>query len=218
MLQMRLQDEANQRLLGVMQANAERGAEMVKPGALVRQRHRRSRVAIQSKHLIREIVKIMEETFPTFHMPEALWATIGDATQLQQVLMNLCVNARDAMLSGGELTIMAENQATDEIYAGMLRGARAGNFVAVTVTDTGRIPLKSSTGSSTRSSPPKSRAGHRARTGYGSRHRHRSRRFITVESKLGREQNSKYTCPPTKRRDRTRWKKDILRFLSGPAK
>jgi two-component system, cell cycle sensor histidine kinase and response regulator CckA len=99
-------------------------------------------VTIQSKHLIREIVKIMEEAFPKsirikHHLSEALWATIGDATQLQQVLMNLCVNARDAMPSGGELTIVAENQAVDEIYAGMLRGARAGNFVAVTVTDTG---------------------------------------------------------------------------------
>jgi hypothetical protein len=52
-------------------------------------------------------------------------------------MMNLCVNARDAMPNGGELTIEVENQAIDEIYAGTLRGARAGNFVVVTVTDTG---------------------------------------------------------------------------------
>jgi len=141
-LQMRLQDEANQRLLGVMQANAERGAEMVNQVLSFAKGIGGARVTIQPKHLIREIVKIMEETFPKsirikHQLSEALWATIGDATQLQQVLMNLCVNARDAMPSGGELTIVAENQAVDEIYAGMLRGARAGNFVAVTVTDTG---------------------------------------------------------------------------------
>ena len=126
MLQMRLQDEANQRLLGVMHASAERGAEMISQVLSFAKGISGARVTIQPKHLIREIVKIMEETFPEsirikHHLSEALWATIGDATQLQQVLMNLCVNARDAMPSGGELTIVAENQAVDEIYAGMLQ-------------------------------------------------------------------------------------------------
>jgi PAS domain S-box-containing protein len=142
MLQMRLQDEANQRLLGVMQANAERGAEMVKQVLSFAKGAGGERVTIQPKHLIREIVKVMEETFPKSiriiqGLSEGLWATTGDATQLQQVMMNLCVNARDAMTNGGELTIVAENQAIDEIYAGMLRGASVGNFVVVTITDTG---------------------------------------------------------------------------------
>jgi PAS domain S-box-containing protein len=142
MLQMRLQDEANQRLLGVMLTNAERGAEMIKQILSFAKGVSGERVAIQPKHLIREIVKVAEETFPkslriTQRISESLWTTSGDATQLQQVLMNLCVNARDAMPSGGELTIVAENQAIDEIYAGMLRGAYAGNFIVVTVTDTG---------------------------------------------------------------------------------
>ncbi len=56
---------------------------------------------------------------------------------IQQVLMNLCVNARDAMPNGGELMIQAENQILDEIYAGMLPGAYAGKFIVITVTDTG---------------------------------------------------------------------------------
>ncbi len=57
--------------------------------------------------------------------------------------MNLCVNARDAMSQGGELMIEAENQALDEMHAGMLRGASAGNHIAITVTDTGEgIPLE----------------------------------------------------------------------------
>jgi PAS domain S-box-containing protein len=142
MLQMRMEDEANHRLLGVMQANAERGAEMIKQVLSFAKGVGGERVAIQPKHLIREIVKVAEETFPksiriTQRISEALWATTGDATQLHQVLMNLCLNARDAMPQGGALTIEAGNQSLDEIYAGMLRGAQAGNFVVVTVTDTG---------------------------------------------------------------------------------
>ena len=142
MLQMRMEDEANQRLLGVMQASAQRGAEMINQVLSFAKGAAGARVTLQPKHLIREIVKVVEETFPKSirlkrSVSEGLWATIGDATQLQQVLMNLCVNARDAMPSGGELTIEAENQAIDEIYAGMLRGSHAGNFIVVTVTDTG---------------------------------------------------------------------------------
>ena len=89
------------------------------------------------------------------------------------------------MPQGGALTIEAENHTLDEIYAGMLKGP-AGKYVVITIADTGRASrLKSLTGSSTRFSPPKSRAGARARlatvqgivTSHGG--------FITVESRLG---------------------------------
>ena len=72
-----------------------------------------------------------------FHTPADLWTIIGDPTQLHQVLLNLCVNARDAMPKGGELSIHMENMMFDEIYAGMNPEAQAGPYVRIKVTDTG---------------------------------------------------------------------------------
>jgi hypothetical protein len=60
-----------------------------------------------------------------------------DATQFTQVLMNLCVNARDAMPNGGELLLRLENLVVDDHYARMHPPAKPGRYVAVTVSDTG---------------------------------------------------------------------------------
>jgi PAS domain S-box-containing protein len=142
MLQMRLEDEPSRRLLEVMRTNAERGAEMIKQLLSFARGTAGERMLIQPKHLIREIVGIAQETFPRSirieqRLSEGLWAINGDATQLHQAMMNLCVNARDAMPNGGALTIEAENQTLDEIYAGMLTGASPGKYVVITITDTG---------------------------------------------------------------------------------
>ena len=61
----------------------------------------------------------------------------ADATQMHQVLMNLCVNARDAMPEGGAISIQAENSFVDENYARMHIDAKAGRFVVINVSDTG---------------------------------------------------------------------------------
>jgi CheY-like chemotaxis protein len=66
-----------------------------------------------------------------------LWIILGDATQLHQALMNLCVNARDAMPEGGRLTIAAGNITLDESFAQMTPGAAPGPYVRLRVTDTG---------------------------------------------------------------------------------
>jgi CheY-like chemotaxis protein len=66
-----------------------------------------------------------------------LWPVRADPGQLEQVLVNLAVNARDAMRGGGTLTIAADNLATDEDYAATRPGVRPGRYVRMSVSDTG---------------------------------------------------------------------------------
>jgi signal transduction histidine kinase len=70
-------------------------------------------------------------------MPADLWPVSTDATQINQVLLNLCVNARDAMPDGGRLDLCAENVRLDEQHAGLVPDAKPGPYVMIQLTDTG---------------------------------------------------------------------------------
>jgi CheY-like chemotaxis protein len=72
-----------------------------------------------------------------------MWTIMGDPTQVHQILLNLCVNARDAMPTGGTLTVGVQNTTLDEHYVAMNPQAKAGRFVRISVVDTGTgIPQK----------------------------------------------------------------------------
>jgi nitrogen-specific signal transduction histidine kinase len=142
MLQNKFPDEDSQRLLQMLQASAERGAGLVKQVLSFARGVEGERITLQPRHLIREIVKILKDTLPKsisvdFSADDNLWAVSGDATQLHQVLMNFCVNARDAMAGGGRLTILAENVYIDDNYARMNIEARPGRYVRIKIVDTG---------------------------------------------------------------------------------
>ena len=137
-----LKDADSVRMLNIVEGSAERGAGIVKQVLTFARGVEGERVLLQPKHLISELSKIMAQTFPRnidiqTNLPTELWTISGDATQLHQVLLNLCVNARDAMPDGGTLDVAAENVTVDEQLARMNPGAQLGAHVVLRVGDTG---------------------------------------------------------------------------------
>ncbi|MDP3716909.1 MAG: PAS domain S-box protein [Acidobacteriota bacterium] len=132
----------NTEILNTLQISAVRGADLVKQVLSFARGVTGDRVSVAFSHLMRDLVKVMRDTFPKsidVHLESAhdLWSVTGDPTQLHQVFLNLCVNARDAMPHGGRLQLSMENVVLDDIYTALNPDAQAGAFVVVTVADSG---------------------------------------------------------------------------------
>jgi PAS domain S-box-containing protein len=131
-----------EKLLAIVESSAERGASIVKQVLTFARGADGDRVLLQPVFLVQEMAKIAQETFPKSiairtAYPEDLWTIVANPTQLHQILLNLCINARDAMPGGGMLTISTENFPVDEHYASMTLGAKTGPHVLLEVSDTG---------------------------------------------------------------------------------
>jgi PAS domain S-box-containing protein len=135
-------DDKIEQVLNMIQKSAERGGNMVEQVLAFARGVEGERVALQLDGIVEEIHGITDETFPESIAVETdvagdLPRVIGDATQIQQVLMNLCVNARDAMPEGGTLTIDAEAVTLTEADAERNIDAEPGSYVCIRVRDTG---------------------------------------------------------------------------------
>ncbi|NER20615.1 MAG: response regulator [Symploca sp. SIO1C2] len=135
-------DDRSQQWLEILENNTKRGADLVKQVVSFARGIKGDHTIVQVRHLLGEIRQIAQETFPKLikiktDIPPNLWTVSGDATQLHQVFMNLCVNARDALTDGGTLSISGQNLAIDEHYARMNLDAQVGLYIVITVADTG---------------------------------------------------------------------------------
>ena len=141
-LQMKTSDQESLSLLHTLESCAQRGADLVRQVLSFARGVEGQRVPIDLPLLGHDIEKIITETFPkkidfNLHLAPDLRTIVGDTTQLHQVLMNLCVNARDAMPTGGQITLEMENAILDDVYARMNAEAKPGAYVLIKVTDTG---------------------------------------------------------------------------------
>ena len=135
-------EKAGEPWLSIIRENTTRGADLIRQVLTFARGVEGERVNVQLRHLIKDLVKILGETLPKtitvkYDIEPELDLVSADPTQIHQVLMNLTLNARDAMPSGGSLTIKAQNASIDENYARMNIEAEPGNYVLLTVEDTG---------------------------------------------------------------------------------
>jgi signal transduction histidine kinase len=138
LLRRKFSDSGADQVLEAIQLSALRGADLVRQILYFARGAEGKRMAVKPQRVVSEIFKIARDTFPKnislhCHIAPDLWAIWGDPTQFHQVLLNLVVNARDAMPDGGTLSIFAENCT----HPGTAEAAATGPAVLVRVKDSG---------------------------------------------------------------------------------
>lgn len=142
LLRMTSRDERSKAVLSTIETSARRGADMVKQILSFARGLEGERMVINVRHIIQDMQNLVQDTFPKeivfrAELDAVLPLFSGDHTQVHQVLLNLCVNARDAMPKGGTLTVTATSLQVDDNYAAMTPGSAPGRYLMIKVTDTG---------------------------------------------------------------------------------
>jgi PAS domain S-box-containing protein len=138
----RTREARDREMLVTIERGAQRGARMIAQLLAFSRGAEGVRASLRPDSVIEEAAGLVRATFPRgvdlqVKVDRPLHAVVADATQLHQVLMNLCVNARDAMPGGGRLVVTAENRELGPIEADAHPEARPGSYVVLKVSDTG---------------------------------------------------------------------------------
>ncbi|PYJ08546.1 MAG: hypothetical protein DMF06_12490, partial [Verrucomicrobia bacterium] len=141
LMEMKFTDAQSKKLISTVDLSARRGVDMVQQLLSFARGVEGRRMELQVGHLVRDVEKLINDTFlksvrVSTNVPVTTRTVVGDPTQIHQVLLNLCVNARDAMPNGGEINIVAENVTVDTPPV-HVPDAKAGAYVRLKVSDTG---------------------------------------------------------------------------------
>ena len=134
--------EGAERILSILESNTRRGSELIRQILAFARGVEGERIEVQLRQLVGEVAATVRDTFPKSITLSVVcegepWPVMGDPTQLHQVLLNLALNARDAMEEKGTLTLRVLNR---ELEEGVVEGrpkARPGPWVVLEVEDTG---------------------------------------------------------------------------------
>jgi len=142
LLKLSATDAQARRVLETIEVSALRGSDIVRQVLSFGRGLEGERVPVQPLRLVKDLENIIKNSFPKnirleIIVPPDAWTILGDSTQLHQILLNLSVNARDAMPQGGVLSVAAENTVLDKPLTTLHLQAAAGRYVILTVTDTG---------------------------------------------------------------------------------
>lgn len=135
-------NEDMQRSIELIERSAERGAKLTQQLLAFGRRQVLQPSIVNLNEVVTELRNLLERLIGedidlSFHLDWRLGRVLADQSQLEQVLMNLAVNARDAMPSGGKLTITTENVRLDLDYVSSHSAVKAGSYAMLTVSDTG---------------------------------------------------------------------------------
>lgn len=143
MNQANLLDQQSQQWIEIIECTTRRGIDLVKQITSAAHPSTEASKAIQVLPLLEEVLNTVQITLPESitiyqYIPnQPVWLVAADSTRLHQVFMNLCINARDAMLNGGVLGVSVENCVVDHAFTQKQSDAQAGKYVVTTITDTG---------------------------------------------------------------------------------
>ena len=131
--------EEHQRILGMTKRAAEQGSELVRRLLAFARRQRLEPQAVELAALQGAVLDLLTHTLGglvnlEWRVADDIWPVFADQAQLELALVNLIINARDAMPDGGTVTIVAENR---DVAAGAISGLETGDYVRLTVEDTG---------------------------------------------------------------------------------
>lgn len=141
-LRLKMTNPKDIELVNTLEASVNRGAEMVSQIVSFARGVEGKTMLLRPKDVVKDIERMVLETFPkdisfTVSYAADVWMIEGDPTQLHQVLLNLCVNARDAMPLGGSLKLAVRNEFVGRAQAMLNPGVEPGPMVVMEVIDNG---------------------------------------------------------------------------------